>query len=599
MRDLVVREALENLAADAAFSLGRLVSEGHEVPFEVEEQPGEGAALYHYTPLIDRFLREHAQVLRGLDNYGVARAAVEAAGFAEDYLRYVGGVVPSDPEARAGEAIFVYLCRLWRDCPTFELDDERVEVALQELERSYDGRADTVEVVAPMLGLTMPLERLALGEVVLVDAGSVDVPPEVTRADGLGIGDWSMPVLGIVRVAVHGESAPALIGIERLRGAITALRLLREGSVGIGSHAWTRAGDGQWRRVTTGCGPVRPGGYVLGEEECEELGLFVDSLRARPIRAGELSFAIRRFETGLERTSPVEALSDYLLAMRSLLEGGGPAELGLALRVAALCAEPAERAGVKNAIDDAFALEREVMICDGELADPDAASLLVHDVEELLRAILRDAVSGHLGSDLRATADEILLADGMKTSSTPSTSPSTEVGEIDPHIEGETRPPVGEGDEERTSSPERVPEDGREPHLLRVPRPPADDRNTPPGAGEDWFGEEDPAESLEWPALTQREPRERKRGSGSRPQPGHASNVRNLFPEPETTEWSVGAPLQVRREDTVDEWSTTDVPDSDEAEQYEPAPMPGSVQTTLEDAEEPEDDDEDYWSAPA
>ena len=34
-------------------------------------------------------------------------------------------------------------------------------------------------------------------------------------------------------------------------------------------------------------------------------------------------------------------------------------------------------------------------------------------IEDLLRAILRDAACGHLGSDLRSTADEILLADGL------------------------------------------------------------------------------------------------------------------------------------------------------------------------------------------
>ena len=34
-------------------------------------------------------------------------------------------------------------------------------------------------------------------------------------------------------------------------------------------------------------------------------------------------------------------------------------------------------------------------------------------IEELTRAILRDAACGHLGGDLRATADEILLADGL------------------------------------------------------------------------------------------------------------------------------------------------------------------------------------------
>ena len=34
-------------------------------------------------------------------------------------------------------------------------------------------------------------------------------------------------------------------------------------------------------------------------------------------------------------------------------------------------------------------------------------------LEDLARAILKDAAAGHLGSDLRVTADEILLADGL------------------------------------------------------------------------------------------------------------------------------------------------------------------------------------------
>src|ERR671919_110880 len=35
------------------------------------------------------------------------------------------------------------------------------------------------------------------------------------------------------------------------------------------------------------------------------------------------------------------------------------------------------------------------------------------ELENLARAILRDAACGHLGSELRSTADEILLADGF------------------------------------------------------------------------------------------------------------------------------------------------------------------------------------------
>jgi hypothetical protein len=130
---------------------------------------------------------------------------------------------------------------------------------------------------------------------------------------------------------------------------------------------------------------------------------------------GALPRAISRFEAGLERSLVLEALNDYLLALRFLLEGGGPADLGLSMRVAALCAEPELRAETKSMVDLALALERQLWSGDPAPSTqdgPTAAETAVA-VEDLTRAILRDAACGHLGSDLRATADEILLADGL------------------------------------------------------------------------------------------------------------------------------------------------------------------------------------------
>jgi hypothetical protein len=121
-----------------------------------------------------------------------------------------------------------------------------------------------------------------------------------------------------------------------------------------------------------------------------------------------------RFEAGLERNVVIEALNDHLLALRFVLEGGGPADLGLSMRVAALCAEPERRQEVKAVVDRAIGLERELW--SGEPA-PGARGLTpaetAIELETLARAILKDAACGLLGSDLRATADEILLADGL------------------------------------------------------------------------------------------------------------------------------------------------------------------------------------------
>jgi hypothetical protein len=84
------------------------------------------------------------------------------------------------------------------------------------------------------------------------------------------------------------------------------------------------------------------------------------------------------------------------------------------MRVAALCAEPESRDDVKSVVDRAQALERELW--SGEPAGSSSAATPAETaatLEDLARAILKDAAAGHLGSDLRVTADEILLADGL------------------------------------------------------------------------------------------------------------------------------------------------------------------------------------------
>ena len=84
------------------------------------------------------------------------------------------------------------------------------------------------------------------------------------------------------------------------------------------------------------------------------------------------------------------------------------------MRVAALCAEPEHRGEVKAVVDRAIGLERELW--SGEPAPGSQAvtpAETAATLEDLARAILKDAAAGHLGSDLRVTADEILLADGL------------------------------------------------------------------------------------------------------------------------------------------------------------------------------------------
>jgi hypothetical protein len=436
MRDLVAREALRTMAADAANRFRELVAAGHEIPYDVEES-GNGSPLPRYIPLTERFVRDNAPALLELDSFGSACAAIESAELAGPYLEEFRIRVPPDARKRAELAGIVFLCRLWTDSTDFSLDDKRLGEAITELEAGGETPEDEIEVVVPLRGLQMPLVRLELATATIVRADTVEVPAEARASEGAGAAGWEPTFLAAARVSADegrqedGEPTPdtGARAVEAFRQLISALRLFQPGGVGLGPYAWTRAGGNRWRRIATGAGRPRRGGYRLAEDGLGDLTTLSRVLAYRstpfgrpgqhgPGMTGALARAISRFEAGLERNVVLEALNDYLLALRFVLEGGGPADLGLPMRVAALCAEPEHRSETKAVVDRALALERELWSgepaqpLNGAEAVPTPAESAVA-IEDLTRAILRDAACGHLGSDLRATADEILLADGL------------------------------------------------------------------------------------------------------------------------------------------------------------------------------------------
>jgi hypothetical protein len=315
------------------------------------------------------------------------------------------------------------------DSSDFSLEADRLELAIDELESGLDVDPGQIDVIVPLRGLQMPAARLDLVGVSIVRADTVDVPPDARSSDGLGISPWEAPFLAVIRISEEahddlGEVVEAgFSAVESFRHLITTLRLFKAGGVGLGPHAWTRVAGDRWRRIATGSGRHRPGGYRLSQDELGELAAFSRTLASegtpfsrladeRPGFSVTLGRALNRFEAGLERNVVIEALNDYLLSLRFVLEGGGPADLGLPMRVAALCAEPERRGEVKSVVDRAIGLERELWSGEpapGKATPAETAAAL----EDLARAILKDAAAGHLGSDLRVTADEILLADGL------------------------------------------------------------------------------------------------------------------------------------------------------------------------------------------
>jgi hypothetical protein len=192
----------------------------------------------------------------------------------------------------------------------------------------------------------------------------------------------------------------------RFRRALTALRLFERGGYALGPLGWTRADAGTWRPFALGSSGRPRGLTLIPADEEDELRAFCNLISRRTPNRGELAWALARFEMGRERLAPFEAVTDYLLALRALLEPEGPASGRLAQRLAVLCAKPDERTALAERTAHAISLERAVI--SGLAPAENGAAALVDELSEHLRALLRDVLCGHLDADLREVADYLL-----------------------------------------------------------------------------------------------------------------------------------------------------------------------------------------------
>jgi hypothetical protein len=195
----------------------------------------------------------------------------------------------------------------------------------------------------------------------------------------------------------------------RLRRLLTALRLYDGASVGFGPLAWTRTGGSPWQPFALGAlGRRGEEPIAIGADQEDELRAFCSLILRRTPREGELAWALRRYEMACERAVPGEALTDIVLALRALIEPEGPASGRLAGRLAALCALPDDRAVMTARVAHTLALERALI---GGLDVDPGLDTLVAELAGHLRALLRDVLCGHLDSDLRTVAEEIIGQD--------------------------------------------------------------------------------------------------------------------------------------------------------------------------------------------
>src|SRR3954468_23124404 len=387
-----LEEALRRLAVEAADLLEELLASGAEMPFDLEPTDDGPLPMYSYAPLTTQFIERNLAELRRLE------ALVE--------VREIAGE----------EAAIGFMVGLWEGKTEFDIAGDRLQGAINAVLATISSDSDEAtpagEVIVPLVGFHMPKDEIELDGVRIVRADLVEDAPidavDATRSGGRGkLGFLACLSCGLASVA------PAAVVADDLRRTLRTMRLFRPGAVGIASHGWAKR-TGGWERFGTGASRPRQGGYRLTGNEVGDLEGFARTLNERGARMPSLEWAASRFELGAERGSLIEALSDYLLALRGLLEGGGAARTTLSARVAALACEPFEREQGRITVERALAIERKLM-SGGRYRPVAGASPLdvIGELEELLRRLLKGLATGELGGDLRSAAEEVLLSEGL------------------------------------------------------------------------------------------------------------------------------------------------------------------------------------------
>jgi hypothetical protein len=413
MRNASLHAALRDFALEAASALTAAAESGDELAYDVTAEPGSGSVLYRYRALTAEYIGAHWPQLAALPS--VEAAARELGAGAATWLTSHGVA-----GAEAEPALRAMLERLFEDLSSFEFPEERFERVYGELERTlYDGTT-RVAAVAPLRAARMQSRRVELGSgIALVRGDGADAPREAIWPHPSLAGEAQPSVLIVIdREAEDDGEIPLERFRSRVADIIRGLRLWGPGALASAGGGWVRSDAGPWQYFDLDqLGPGRGEPWTLLESDEAGLREFLGAIEQARV-PGRIAWALDRFELGCERTRDADALSDFLMALKALLDASDePGRASLSLRLAALCAEEPERRAVQRRTELAFALER--FLIGGGSAEAyvdevgsDSPAVIASEIEGCVRALLRDILCGYLDADLRRTADDILLTSG-------------------------------------------------------------------------------------------------------------------------------------------------------------------------------------------
>lgn len=413
MRSRQLHGAVSQYVEAAAAHLRAEVAAGAEVPFELDcctsRGAGRGTPLYCYRALTPRFIAERETDLARLPDHDQAAATLERFDGLDQYLCRRGDqAICGERAARGRVALRLLLEDVFAEQTDFEVRPERLQAAIERLEHARAAGADELTVVATLHGLTTVSAELQVAAGLrIAHREAVDGAPPQAAAE-IAV-DGEAHHLLVIHSSDQRQPGAGLTGArEQLALLLRALRLFGDARVTLGTLAWARAGTSSWTPLALAGGGRPRGMLVVGAEQEDELRVFFNLVVQRAPELDELAWAMRRYELGCERVSAGEGLSDYLLALRALLEPEGPASGALPARVSALCAKPEGRAELAARVAQAISLESAIIA--GEPVKAQLAAALADELGAHLRALLSDVICGHLDSGLAALADELLLA---------------------------------------------------------------------------------------------------------------------------------------------------------------------------------------------
>jgi hypothetical protein len=357
------------------------VDSGVDVPFSFEEHAVPGRpSLYEYRPLVRGFVEARADRLAAREDAKIAVEELRREPAAAIFSRAHAGLKPSEEEALLRTVLFPLLTKTAEACGGFDWDDVAFDRAYAELERSLFGTRRTYAAIAPLIGLSTPVQ-IDLGRGVRVRPSATgELAAHWPEASGLlpaGFGREPdrLCVLELEQ-ALSPEAAEPPDAPGELADVVTSLRLATAAPVAAGPVLFERL---DWRpfgiRPVLPIAATQPGGEPsrldsfragLARELLERLAACEDD--------ADLAEALDRWELSLFQDEPFrsEQLRESLVA----LLGGTDGLWAGALRASLLLGESGrERSELMG---------RLRMLAGGERADAAAADLLRRALVETL-----------------------------------------------------------------------------------------------------------------------------------------------------------------------------------------------------------------------